>query len=164
MDDGDNHGRNETELERADRRLTELLGELRVALPGVQVLFAFLLVVPFNSRFSDTSPFQEKIYFATLICTTLASMCLIAPSMHHRIEFRQGDKHHIVEVANRLTIVGMTLLALGMVCVLILVTDFLFGAAITAITAGVVAVGFAILWYAMPLRRLRELGRDVGGG
>jgi hypothetical protein len=164
MSNGDSEGRNETELERADRRLTELLGELRVALPGVQVLFAFLLVVPFSARFGEVSSFQEKMYFVSLICATLASMCLIAPSMHHRIEFRQGDKHHIVEVANRLTIAGLTLLALGMVCVLILITDFLFGTVTTVITAGVVAIGFVILWYAMPILRLRKIGGEIAGG
>ncbi len=157
MDEPVSHGRDETPLERVDRNLSELLGELRVALPGVQVLFAFLLVVPFSTRFDEASSFQEKIYFATLVCTVLASACLIAPSMHHRIEFRQGDKEHIVKVASRLMIVGMTLLALGMTGAMILITDFLFGAAATGITAGVVVLAFAILWYAMPLRRLHKL-------
>src|ERR1041384_5077086 len=97
-------GRDETELERADRNLTELLGELRVALPGVQVLFAFLLIVPFNDRFSDANAFQRDLYLGTLICTAFASALLIAPSMNHRLEFRHGDKEHLVEISNRLTI------------------------------------------------------------
>src|SRR3954453_8324281 len=94
-------GREETPHERVDRNLTELLGELRVALPGVQVLFGFLLVVPFNQRFTGVTDFQEKVYFATLLCPAAASALLIAPSAHHRIAFRHQDKEHIVLVANK---------------------------------------------------------------
>ena len=90
------HGREETAHERADRNLQELLGELRVALPGVQVLFAFLLAVPFQQRFGDASQFQRNVYFGTLICTAIASTLLIAPSAYHRVEFRSQDKEHIV--------------------------------------------------------------------
>jgi len=152
--------RDETPSERADRNLNELLGELRVALPGVQVLFAFLLIVPFNQRFADVSAFQEKVYFGILVCTAFASALLIAPSMHHRIEFRQGDKDHIVEVSNRLTIAGLTLLAIAMTGVIVLITDFVFGPVTTVVTAVALGVTFAWFWYAMPLRRLRQLDRD----
>ena len=82
-------GREETEKERLDRNLEQLLGELRVALPGVQVLFAFLLVVPFNQRFADITSFQQTVYFVTLLCATAACACLIAPTAHHRLEFRE---------------------------------------------------------------------------
>jgi Family of unknown function (DUF6328) len=150
--------RDETPSERADRNLDELLGELRVALPGVQVLFAFLLIVPFNQRFADVSALQEKVYFGTLLCTAFAAALLIAPSMYHRIEFRHGDKEHIVEVANRLTIAGMTLMALAMTGVVILTTDFVFGAVATVVAAVAVAVAFAVLWYVLPLRRRRRIG------
>jgi Family of unknown function (DUF6328) len=153
-------GRDETATERADRNLNELLGELRVALPGVQVLFAFLLVVPFSARFGEVTAFQEKIYFATLICNALASALLIAPSMHHRLEFRHGDKAHVVLISNRLTIAGLTLLAIGMIGVMVLITDFLFGAVATIVTATLIALAFLLLWYVMPLRRLRQLERD----
>lgn len=152
--------RDETPSERADRNLDELLGELRVALPGVQVLFAFLLIVPFNQRFADVSALQEKVYFATLVCTAFASALLIAPSMHHRMEFQQGDKEHIVKVSNRLTIVGLTLLAVAMTGAIVLITDFVFGPATTVVTATVLALTFAWLWYAMPLRRLSQLDQD----
>ncbi|HYJ00545.1 MAG TPA: DUF6328 family protein [Thermoleophilaceae bacterium] len=151
--------RDETPSERADRNLDELLGELRVALPGVQVLFAFLLIVPFNQRFADVSALQEKVYFGILLCTTLAAALLIAPSMHHRIEFQHGDKEHIVAVANRLTIAGMTLLALAMTGVVVLVTNFVLGAVATVTAATAVALAFALLWYALPLRRRRALRR-----
>lgn len=107
-------GRNETELERVDRNLLELLNELRVALPGVQVLFAFLLVLPFNPGFDDVTGFQRDVYLFTLIAATLSAVLLIAPSMHHRLQFRAGNKREILRDANRLAILGMTTLALAM--------------------------------------------------
>ena len=106
-------GRFESPEERADRNLNELLGELRIALPGVQVLFAFLLVVPFNQRFVDDTGFQEKLYLATLLCAAAASAFLIAPPMHHRISFRRQDKEYLVVGSNRLATVGLTLLGRG---------------------------------------------------
>jgi uncharacterized membrane protein YbhN (UPF0104 family) len=152
--------RDETPSERADRNLDELLQELRVALPGVQVLFAFLLIVPFNQRFAEVSSLQKNVYYATLLCTAFAAALLIAPSMHHRIEFRQGDKEHIVKVANKLVIVGLTLLALAMTGVIVLITDFVFGATATTAATAAVAVAFLVLWYAMPMLRLRRIDRD----
>src|SRR5436189_5481267 len=102
----------ESKEERLDRELIELLNELRVALPGVQVLFAFLLGVPFTQRFAELAPYQEKIYYGTLICAAAASAFLIAPSAHHRVEFRMSDKQHIVFLANRFAIIGLGFLAL----------------------------------------------------
>jgi hypothetical protein len=150
-------GRPETEQERVDRNLQELLGELRVALPGVQVLFAFLLVVPFNQRFDDVTAFQEKVYFVTLLCTAAASAFLIAPSVQHRITFRHQDKEFIVVMANRLAIVGLSFLAVAMTGVILLVTDFLFGTVTTVVAAVAVAALFTVFWYVVPLRR--RLGR-----
>lgn len=147
-------GRAETEQERVDRNLQEMLGELRVALPGVQVLFAFLLVVPFNQRFADVTSFQRTIYFVTLIATTASAMCLIAPSVHHRIEFRRQDKERIVETGNRIVIVGLTLLAVAMTGAVIFVTDFLYGAATTIVATAGIVLAFALLWYVVPLRRV----------
>jgi hypothetical protein len=152
-------GRDETELERADRNLTELLGELRVALPGVQVLFAFLLIVPFNDRFGDATAFQRDLYLGTLICTALGSALLIAPSMNHRLEFRHGDKEHLVEISNRMTIAGLTLVALAMTGVVALLTDFVFGTATMVVCTAALALTFALLWYVMPLRRRRAIAR-----
>ena len=91
-------------------------------LPGVQVLFAFLLVVPFNQRFADVSTFQKYLYLGTLLCAAAASACLIAPSIHHRITFRTQDKEHLVVRANRLTIVGGVFLALAMTGAIWLIT------------------------------------------
>ncbi len=152
-------GRDESPQERADRNLTELLGELRVALPGVQVLFAFLLIVPFNDRFSDATAFQRDLYLGTLICTAFASALLIAPSMNHRLEFQHGDKEHLVAVANRLTIAGLTLVAFAMTGVVALLTDFVFGTATMVVATTALALAFALLWYVLPLRRRRKLDR-----
>ena len=151
--------RGETEMQRLDRNLTELLGELRVALPGVQVLFAFLLTVPFSQRFADVTPFQEKVYFVTLMLTAVASALLIAPTSHHRIQFRQRDKSHIVKTGNQLAIGGLAALALAMVGAVLLITDFLFGTAATIAVTAVAFLMFTSIWYAMPIsRRLRHRG------
>jgi hypothetical protein len=147
-------GRDETEDERVDRNLQEMLGELRVALPGVQVLFAFLLVVPFNQRFTEVTQFQKTVFFATLLCTTASTLCLIAPTTHHRLEFRQQHKQEIVSTGNRVVILGLLLLAIAMTGVVLLVTDFLYGSTTTIIASAAVAVAFALIWYAIPLRRL----------
>ena len=145
--------RDESEAERLDRNLTELLNELRVALPGVQVLFAFLLAVPFSQRFSELQPYQEKIYFGTLICSAAATAFLIAPSAHHRVEFRMKDKPYIVSMANRLALVGLALLALSMTGVVLLITNLLYDTAATVIVTTATALVFALLWYGIPLRR-----------
>lgn len=148
-------GRDESESERVDRNLQEMLGELRVALPGVQVLFAFLLVVPFNQRFAGVSDFQKTLYLVTLLFTTASTICLIAPTVHHRIEFRQQHKEEVVQVGNRIVVAGLLLLAIAMTGAVLFVTDVLYGTTTTVAAAGGVALGFALLWYAIPLRRLR---------
>jgi hypothetical protein len=153
-------GRDESDVERLDRNLSELLNELRVALPGVQVLFAFLLVVPFNQRFVDVTSFQRTIYFITLLCAAAASAFLISPSVHHRIMFRQQDKEYVVKTANRSAIVGLSFLAIAMTLAILLITDVLFGPAAVAITASGVALMFGLVWYAVPLRRLRARRRS----
>jgi hypothetical protein len=130
-----------------------MLGELRVALPGVQVLFAFLLVVPFNQRFGEVTSFQKTVYYFTLILTMASAICLIAPSVHHRIEFRKQDKAKIVTSGNRIVIIGLTLLAFAMTGAVIFVTDVLYDRGATvAVTIGIV-LAFALLWYAIPVRR-----------
>jgi hypothetical protein len=149
-------GREETESERLDRNLQEMLGELRVALPGVQVLFAFLLVVPFNQRFADVTQFQKTVFFATLLCTTASTVCLIAPTNHHRLEFRRQDKHRIVHTGNRIVVLGLLLLALAMTGAVLFVTDFLYGTTTTIMAAAGAGVAFLLLWYAIPLRRLAQ--------
>jgi hypothetical protein len=130
----------------------ELLNELRVALPGVQVLFAFLLVVPFNQRFAATTSFQRGVYFTTLMLTASASVFLIAPSVHHRLLFRLQEKEHIVLIANRLSLIGLTLLAVAVTGVVLLVTDFVLGDLAAIVVTCAIAVLFAVVWYTIPLR------------
>jgi uncharacterized protein involved in cysteine biosynthesis len=146
-------GRNETEEERVDRNLQEMLGELRVALPGVQVLFAFLLVVPFNQRFADVTSFQRTVYFITLLFTTASAICLIAPSVHHRLEFRRQNKAVIVRTGNEIVVVGLALLGVAMTGAVLFVTDVLYDSAITTVAAACVILAFAVLWFGIPLRR-----------
>jgi uncharacterized protein DUF6328 len=148
----------EDEKERLDRELIELLNELRVALPGVQVLFAFLLIVPFSQRFPQMTAVQRDVYFAAVVTTTLATMLLIAPTALHRIEWRARDKEWMLKASNGLAIAGTFFLALSMTAVLFLITDVLFEASAAAVTAGIAAGLFALLWFALPL--WRRLGSD----
>jgi hypothetical protein len=156
-------GREETEHERVDRNLNELLGELRVALPGVQVLFAFLLTVPFQQRFQQATSFEKNVYFVTLCSTAVASMLLIAPSAYHRVEFRLQDKAHIVQMANRFAVAGFGFLGIGMTGAILLVTTYLFGTATSIIVTCCAAALFITLWYVLPIRRrliVIRRGRD----
>ncbi len=148
--------RDESEKERLDRNFGELLQELRVAIPGVQVLFAFLLVVPFNQRFPDITSFQRTLYFVTLLLATAAAACLIAPTAHHRVEFRAQDKKRIVFAATKLAIAGLALLAAAMTGAVMLITDLLYHATTVAIVGGVVALGFFTLWFGWPIKRLLD--------
>jgi hypothetical protein len=154
------NGRNETELERYDRNLIELMGELRVALPGVQVLFAFLLVAPFNQRFAKVSSFERHLYFATLLCTLFASILLIAPTMLHRLAFGRGDKPYVVTTANRLTIAGLSVFAVAMTSAILLITHYLFGAEPAFVTVPLVVLAFLLVWFALPLWRRRRRRRE----
>lgn len=149
--------RHETPLERLDRNLDELTGELRVVVTGIQVLFAFLLIVPFDIGFAHVGGFERTVYFVTLVLTALASVCTIAPSAAHRLLFRHDDKQHIVFNSNRVVIAGLACLALAMCGCLLLVTTKLFGVTAGALTAGIGAIPFLLLWFAIPLRRLRTL-------
>jgi hypothetical protein len=150
----DGEQRNETELERWDRNLVELLQEVRVVQTGVQVLFAFLLTAPLAPRFPHLSQFQQLTYFATLLAAGGAAILLIAPTAYHRILFRLGDKEHLVVVANRFTLAGLTGVAVSMVGALLLVTDLLFSStAVVVATTGLAAFGCIAAWCVAPLRR-----------
>ena len=146
-------GREESEDARLDRNLGELLQELRVALPGVQVLFAFLLAVPFQQHFTEITPFEKRVYFATLLCTALSAALLIAPSSYHRMTFRLQQKRELIFLANRFTIAGLSFLALAMTGAIVLITDVLFGGVTTVIVGIASACVFGVLWYGLPLRR-----------
>jgi hypothetical protein len=147
----------ESKEERLDRELIELLNELRVALPGVQVLFAFLLTVPFTSRFSRVNDVQQDAYLVALVATAIGSVLLIAPTSYHRIRFRDRDKEALILIANRLAIAGTVFLAVAMSASVFLVADVLFKAATTAVVTALVVGCFVWFWYGLPLlRELRE--------
>jgi Na+/melibiose symporter-like transporter len=143
----------ESHEERVNRELIELLHELRVALPRVQVLFAFLLAVPFSQRFAETTELQKDVFMVALLCTTAGSVFLIAPTAYHRLRFRDRDKEAMLRIANVFAIVGVFFLAVAMTAVVFLVTDLIFKAAFTAVVTALTAALFAAVWFALPLAR-----------
>jgi hypothetical protein len=145
--------KNESKDERLDRELIELLNELRVALPGVQVLFAFLLTVPFSQRFGQLTDFQRDAYFATFLCAAFAPVFLIAPTAYHRLRFRDFDKERLITTATRLSITGTVFLALAITGTVFVITHVLFDTAVAAIAAGVLFGSLAWFWYGLPLTR-----------
>ncbi len=149
--DGDADGRDETRAERIDRELMELLNELRVALPGVQFLFAFLLVVPFQQGGARMTDFQRDVYFVTLVCAVVATALLIAPAAQHRALFRQHDKEDLLRRSNRHAFLGLSVLALALVSAVLLVTDVLFSLTQAIAAAAVVAVLLGWLWMGSPM-------------
>ena len=138
---------------RLDRELLELLNELRVALPGVQVLFAFLLTVPFAQRFGSVTSSQRAAYFAAFISASAASALLIAPTAYHRIEWRDRDKETMLRISNGLAIAGMVFLAAAIVFVMWVITDVVYGGGWTPLVVGTGAGVFVLLWFALPLYR-----------
>ena len=136
-----------------DRELIELLNELRVALPGVQVLFAFLLTVPFTQRYSSITATQKTAFFMAFLAAAGASALLIAPTAMHRLRWRAHDKEALLKTANVLTLVGTMVLAFGMVCVVFLITDVLYGSPASKWVSVVAAIVFAALWYGIGLFR-----------
>jgi hypothetical protein len=146
----------ESPEERRNRELIELLNELRVALPGVQVLFAFLLAIPFANGFPKLSELDRDVYFVALLATMASTALLITPSAYHRFVFRHHDKEQLLETSNRLIIAGVGLLAVAMTGSLFVITDFLFGWAMTATVTAFTALLFGFFWYALPLGRRKR--------
>jgi len=153
--------RQETGLERLDRNLEEMTGELRVVVTGVQVLFAFLLVVPFDSGFARVGDFERAVYFITLLLAALSAACTIAPSAQHRFLFRHDDKRHLVFVSNRIVVAGLAFLALAMCGALLLVATKLFDPLVGAVTVAFGALPFLLLWFLLPLRRRARLDQSL---
>lgn len=141
------------EESRRDRQMIELLNELRIALPGVQILFAFLLTVPFTQRFPDLTGFERDVFYVTLLATSLSTACLIAPSAAHRLRFHQGDREWLVESANRLLIAGLGFLAVAIGAAFLLITDLLFDGPRVWIYSALVWLAIVGLWFALPLYR-----------
>jgi preprotein translocase subunit Sss1 len=146
----------ESESERNSRRLLELLQEVRVATAGVQILFGFLLAVPFQQGFEKISSFQKHVYLVVLICTATSSALLIAPTALHRLLFRQGHKPQIIELANRMVIVGLVLLAVSMIGVVLLLTHEIFGPAAALAVTIPIGLVFLVTWFVIPLARRED--------
>jgi len=147
----------EDKSEQLDRELIELLNELRVTLPGVQVLFAFLLAVPFTNRFARLTDFQRDVFFFSLLCTMVGTALLIAPSAYHRLRWRQHDKEQMLQTSNRLSIAGTIALAAAMTSAIFLIADVLYDATVATLFTAATALVFAWFWYGLPLlRRLQD--------
>ena len=142
----------EDRQERTARELIELLNELRVILPGVQFLFAFLLTVPFTPRFAQLNGLETGIFFVTLLCTAIATALLMAPSAQHRILWRGGVREQRLKLGNTLTIVGLAFLVPAMVGAVFVVTAFIFGLGSALGVTLLLVLFFAMLWFVLPLR------------
>src|SRR5688572_29586127 len=156
----DRESSRESRKERVDRELIELLNELRVALPGVQFLFAFLLIVPFQQTRDQLTDFQKDVYFVALLAAAVATVLLIAPAAQHRILFRQKDKEHLLHRSNAYAVVGLVVLGLAICTAILLVVDVLFTKTLAWVAAGVIGVLLAIIWMAVPYWRRRNTEQD----
>jgi predicted Co/Zn/Cd cation transporter (cation efflux family) len=146
------------EEEKRDRQMMELLNELRIALPGVQILFAFLLTAPFAQGFQRITDTQKNLYYAALLATAASTICLIAPSATHRLRFHQSDRTFIIESANKFLIAGLVFMGIAIVLAIAVVTDFLYDHWIVYAAPAVVAVALAGLWFVRPLARNESSG------
>jgi Family of unknown function (DUF6328) len=141
------------EERKRDRQIIELLNELRVALPGVQILFAFLLTVPFSQGYTRMTGFERDLYYVTLMATAISTACFIAPSAAHRLRFHKRDRGWLIETANVLAIAGLVFLAVAITGAVTLITEILFNGAMVWIYSVALAVFIAGLWFARPLLR-----------
>jgi hypothetical protein len=153
--DGDTTGPQpgESPKERVDRELIELLNGLRVILPGVQVLLAFLLTVPFSSGFGKATGFERGLYFVTVLLTVAAVAALTMPAAYHRVRFREGDKERMLHTSNAFAIGGLILLASSMASVVFLITDVLFGTTVAIPVAVIVLAIVGGAWFVVTLSR-----------
>jgi hypothetical protein len=147
--------RDESTAERDDRNLAELLQELRVAGLGVQVLFGFLLSLPFTNRFARLSHGQRDLYLATLVLSALATALLLGPVAYHRLVFRRGQKEGLVRTASVMAITGLAVVGLAVSAAVLLVTSFVASGATAALITVLVVCVFGSLWFALPLARRR---------
>ena len=150
---GDKDPRQESQAERDDRNLAELLQELRVAGLGVQVLFGFLLSLPFTTVFKQLSGGERDLYLACLILAAVATALLLGPVAYHRLVFRQGQKENLVRSANVMAILGLITVGLAVSASVLLVTAFVAGYGTGSVIAVLVLVMFGLLWFAYPLAR-----------
>jgi hypothetical protein len=150
----------ESPKERVDRELIELLNELRVAIPGIQFLFAFLLTVPFAQRFGQVGTFERDAYFVTLVAAAMASALLIAPAAQHRVLFRSPDKEGLLRRANRYAYAGMLVLAIAIAAALLLVVGYLFGQVRGYLVSGLFLLLLLWWWFVLPMLQRRRPEHD----
>ena len=153
-------GYHESPKERIDRELLEPLNELRVALPGVQFLFAFLLILPFQQAGADLTDFHRQVYFVALVAAAVATGLLFAPAAHHRVLFRQRDKEGLLKRSNQSALLGLVVLIVAICAALLLVVDMFFSSAQAWITTAVLAVFLSTWWVAVPFWRRRHTTLD----
>jgi hypothetical protein len=148
---GDKQRADETPKERADRELIELLNELRVVLPGVTVLFAFLLAVPFAKGWAKVTSFQRDVFIVAFLATGVSVVCLTAPSSYHRLRFRTGNKEHLVHAGSRLAIAGIAAFAVALEAVVLLVIDYVVSTTAAVAATAAFTLFVLALWYGLPL-------------
>jgi hypothetical protein len=136
-----------------ERQVMEVLQELRVAITGGQILFGFLLTVPFAQRWADTDDLQRSLFLITLLSIATATGCFIAPTAAHRLRFHQRDRSFLVAYANGAAIAGLVALMIAMVSAVLLVTDFVFGRTTAIVATGAIAAVLLTLWFVVPLSR-----------
>ncbi len=143
----------ETEKQRWQRNFADLLQELRVAQTGVQILFAFLLTLPFSNGFTRTTPFQRDVYIVALLAAAGATVMIISPVAFHRALFRQGRKPELVRFAHRMATAGLALMLVSMVSAVLLVTDFVLDRPIAFLLSAVTGLWFLAFWVLLPFSR-----------
>ena len=146
----------EDQKSRLDRELIELLNELRVVLPGIQVLFAFLLIAPFNDRFAALTSAERGVYFVAVVATAMSSVLLIAPTAQHRVRWRAKDKEQLLQTANHLAIAGTVFLMIGIAAALYLVVEFVYDNTLAEVMLALVGAAMLWFWYGEPLLRRRR--------
>jgi Family of unknown function (DUF6328) len=155
--DTEQNERDETEAERLDRNYNELLQEMRVLQAGIQILFAFLLSLAFQQRFTEVTDLERDIYVVTLIFACLSTACILAPVSFHRLVFRRGMKDELMRAANKEVAAGLVLLFIAMHGAVLLVLAFLLGLSFAIIAVAAIAVIYLLLWLVVPLvARARE--------
>jgi uncharacterized protein involved in response to NO len=154
------HRRGESQGQRWDRNFADLLQELRVAQTGVQILFAFLLTLPFSNGFPKTTGFQKDVYLTALLSAAAAAALIIAPVAFHRALFRQGRKPELVRYAHRMASAGLVFTLLSMVASILLVTDYVFSTTVAIILSAVAAAFFLTFWAYIPWFRRNWIDDD----
>lgn len=153
----------ETGKERMNREVIELLNEIRIVLPGVQVLFGFLLLLPFQQSFGEMSELDRSLYFVALVASAIGGVLLIAPSTYHRIQFRNRDKERLLRTSNVLILVGTAALGLAIATTMFLIADMIYGELVGVVVGAIAAVVVAGMWYGLPLSR-KVQDDDAGEG